>query len=141
MRKFALVVAVLAVAVAPACLFAQAAAQSSTQEVKEPEHYYKLNFTLEELNDAGKVANSRNYVATIVTGRGGTQEIRTGSRIPIATGTENGSTQFQYIDVGVSVEGSWRQAWILVDGGGEQPGPAGQCNDGYGGERSGDSAE
>jgi len=71
MRKFALVVAVLAVAVAPACLFAQAAAQSSTQEVKEPEHYYKLNFTLEELNDAGKVANSRNYVATIVTGRGG----------------------------------------------------------------------
>lgn len=104
MRKFALVVAVFAVAVAPACLFAQGAAQSSTQEVKEPEHYYKLNFTLEELNDAGKVANSRSYIATIVTGRGGAQQIRTGSRIPIATGTENGSTQFQYVDVGVSVD-------------------------------------
>ena len=104
MRKFVFVVAVFAVVVAPACLFAQAAAQSSTPAVKEPEHYYKLNFTLEELNDAGKVANSRNYVATIVTGRGGPQEIRTGSKVPIATGTQNGSTQFQYVDVGVSVD-------------------------------------
>jgi len=104
MKKFVFVVVVLAVAAAPACLWAQEAAQTSIQAVKEPEHYYRLNFTLEEMNDAGKVANSRSYFATIVTGRGATQQIRTGSRIPIATGTHDGSTQFQYVDVGVSVD-------------------------------------
>lgn len=102
MKKFALLIASLVLSSAPLLATAQDAAQNAP--AKPPEHFYKLNFTLEEVNDAGKVTNSRSYVATIVTGPGASQEIRTGSRIPIATGAENGSTQFQYVDVGVNVD-------------------------------------
>jgi len=73
-------------------------------EANPPEHYYKLNLTVEEVNDAGKVDNTRSYIATVATGRGGGQQIRTGSRVPIATGTSSGSTQFQYIDVGMNFD-------------------------------------
>jgi hypothetical protein len=104
MKRFSFVVGILAMAMGPVCAVGQGADQGSTKAASEPEHYYRLNFTLEEMNDAGKVANSRSYFATIVTGRGATQQIRTGSRIPIATGTHDGSTQFQYVDVGVSVD-------------------------------------
>lgn len=86
-------------------LRAQDSAKASTSEANPPEHFYRLIFTLDEINDAGKVDNSRSYIATIVTGRpGGQQRIRTGSRIPIATGTAGGSTQFQYLDLGVNFD-------------------------------------
>jgi hypothetical protein len=72
---------------------------------KPPEHFYKLNLTLEDVNDAGKVVNTRTYVATIDTGTG-TREIRTGARVPIVTGDAGNSsvTQWQYIDVGVNFD-------------------------------------
>jgi hypothetical protein len=92
--KASTLLTMLTVAAAPACLMAQDNAP------KPPDHYYKLNLTVEQTNDAGQVTNTRSYVATIMTG-GGTQEIRTGSKVPIETGTDKGSTQFQYIDVGV----------------------------------------
>lgn len=92
-------VAVLAALVAPAGMRAQDAAAQAAP----PKHFYKLNFTVEEANDAGKVVNSRNYVAILVT-ESGAQTFKTGSRIPVATGTSSGGTQFQYVDVGVNFE-------------------------------------
>jgi hypothetical protein len=93
-KKAATILSLLALSAAPACLVAQDATP------KAPDHYYKLTLTVEQTNDAGQVTNTRTYVATVETG-GGTQEIRTGSKIPVETGTANGNTQFQYIDVGV----------------------------------------
>jgi hypothetical protein len=102
MTKTAMWVAVAVGLVAPLPVWAQDTTKVSTSET--PAHYYRLNFTVEDVNDAGKVDNTRTYIATIATGQGGRQQIRTGSRIPIATGTSSGSTQFQYIDVGVNFD-------------------------------------
>lgn len=80
---------------------------------KPPDHYYKLNLTVEQLNDAGRVQNSRVYVMTIASGNDlkpgqmgsiPEQQIRTGARVPVATGTGGGSTQWQYVDVGVDFD-------------------------------------
>jgi hypothetical protein len=100
MRKMAMGVAVMSMVLASAGLLGQDAAPAT------PEHFYRLNLTVEEINDAGKVENTRSYFETVVTGRvGGAQgQIRTGSRIPIATGAHDGATQFQYVDVGVNVD-------------------------------------
>jgi hypothetical protein len=91
-------VVVMAMVLASAGLQAQDAAPAT------PEHFYRLNLTVEEINDAGKMDNTRSYIATIRTGHGSEQQIRTGSRIPIATGSHDGSTQFQYVDVGVNFD-------------------------------------
>jgi hypothetical protein len=105
MKRTAIWVAVAAGLLVSPGLRAQDSAKASTSEANPPEHFYRLIFTLDEINDAGKVDNSRSYIATIVTGRpGGQQRIRTGSRIPIATGTAGGSTQFQYLDLGVNFD-------------------------------------
>jgi hypothetical protein len=105
MKKIATIFAIISVAMLPWCARAQGSSGDQGATPKPPVHFYKLNFTLEELNDAGKVTNARSYVETIATASGGqTQQIRTGSRIPIATGAENGSTQFQYIDIGVNFD-------------------------------------
>jgi general secretion pathway protein D len=62
------------------------------------------------------VTNTRNYDETVATAGGGQpvgdQQIKTGSRVPIATGSyaTNGNpanlanTQFQYIDLGVNLD-------------------------------------
>jgi hypothetical protein len=98
MKRAATMLALMALGAAPACMMAQ-----DNTTPKAPDHYYKLNLTVEQTNDAGQVTNTRSYVATIETG-GGAQEIRTGSKVPVETGTSNGNTQFQYIDVGVAVD-------------------------------------
>lgn len=74
-------------------------------------HFYHLHFAVEELDGAGKVTNTRGYDETISTRAGGDQQIKTGSRVPIATGSyasSNGgaltNTQFQYIDLGVDLD-------------------------------------
>jgi hypothetical protein len=95
MRQAATMMALAALASAPACMVAQ-----DSNAPKPPDHFYRLNLTVEQTSDAGQVTNTRSYVATIETDAG-TQEIRTGSKVPVETGTANGNTQFQYIDVGV----------------------------------------
>ena len=98
MRKMAMGVAVMVV-LASAGVLGQDAGPAT------PEHFYRLNLTVEEINDAGKMDNTRSYIATVSTGHGGgQQQIRTGSRVPIATGAHDGSTQFQYIDIGVNFD-------------------------------------
>jgi hypothetical protein len=105
MRKFGLAVAVLAIAVAPVWVMAQEAGQGAAA----PQHYFRLNLVVEDLDGAGKVVNARTFVTSAATTAGYTQEIRTGSRIPIPIGGSAvaGSaepTQWQYIDVGVNFD-------------------------------------
>ncbi len=81
-----------------------------------PQHFYRVQFAVAELDGAGKVTNTRTYEETVATtGSGhavGDQQIKTGSRVPIATGSygANGTaanlanTQFQYIDLGVNLD-------------------------------------
>jgi hypothetical protein len=70
----------------------------------EPEHFYKLVFVVEQLNSEGKPVNSRSYTTTISTAPRASDRIRTGSKVPVATGTSEAPTQWQYLDVGVSFD-------------------------------------
>jgi hypothetical protein len=74
-----------------------------------PATRHLLKFVVKEL-EGGKVINSREY-STYLAGTSkettGTSSIRTGSKVPIASGTPLGSstiTQFTYIDVGVNID-------------------------------------
>ena len=77
-----------------------------------PAHFYHLDFVVQELGADGKPTNSRTYTATVNTdSRDHGTSIRTGSRIPVATGSSSSSsnqalvnTQFQYVDVGVNID-------------------------------------
>jgi len=89
--------------------FASAAglAQSGdTTSTAGPAKYFRLDFAVQEL-DGGKIVNSRHYLTTIPvptkTGEGSV--IRTGSKVPIATGVVGGQeSQFTYIDLGVNID-------------------------------------
>lgn len=66
--------------------------------------FYHLKFAVEEAGATGQVTNSRVY-QTIVATDSSSHSIKTGSRIPIATGSYPGGSsqamQFQYIDLGI----------------------------------------
>ena len=78
--------------------------QATTAAPAEPVHYYHFDFVVEELDQAGKVVNSRSYSTTVSTEPHYLTSIRTGSRVPVITGSGGGSTQFQYIDLGVQLD-------------------------------------
>lgn len=112
MKTIATFVAVFTLSLLPAGLRGQ---ESKEAAAASPQHFYRLQFAVAELDGAGKVTNTRNYEETIVTKGGqfgGDQQIKTGSRVPIATGSygTNGNpanaanTQFQYIDLGVNLD-------------------------------------
>ena len=71
-------------------------------------HFYRLDFTVEEIGADGKPINSRAYSTIVVTDSHEVMSIRTGSRIPIVVGNlgTNGKedTQFQYQDLGVNFD-------------------------------------
>jgi len=80
-----------------------------------PDHYYRVDFVIEEVSADGKPTNSRSYTCTVGTSRSDRAEqnstIRTGNRIPIITGTmaptvatdNKLANQYQYIDIGVNI--------------------------------------
>jgi hypothetical protein len=115
MRKATLLFALL-IASLTFCFTAKAqdqAGPAATAKTPEPtEHFYKITFVVQELDQNGKPVNSRSYATTVSTARGSGQEmIRTGSRVPIIVGsysqTDNGAgvnTQFQYMDVGINFD-------------------------------------
>ncbi|HEX5425044.1 MAG TPA: hypothetical protein VFW94_15970 [Candidatus Acidoferrales bacterium] len=82
--------------------------QSVTAAPAQPVHYYHFDFVVENLDAAGKVVNSRSYSTTVDTESHALTSIRTGSRIPIVTGsieTKPAPTaEFQYVDVGVDLD-------------------------------------
>ncbi|HEX5423946.1 MAG TPA: hypothetical protein VFW94_10380 [Candidatus Acidoferrales bacterium] len=78
--------------------------EPATAAPARPVHYYHFDIVVEDLDVAGKVANSRSYSTTVDTQPHILTSIRTGSRIPIATGMAGGNTQFTYIDLGVELD-------------------------------------
>jgi len=93
-------------------VFAQES-DKSPEAAKAPEppaHFYHLEFLVQETGPDGKPTNSRTYSGTVSTSRTDRGfSMRTGSRVPIVTGmtsvdNKNMPVQFQYIDVGVSID-------------------------------------
>jgi hypothetical protein len=102
MRQIGAWVGLCAVCVAPVLGIGQESG-SLTPTPKPPEHFYRLSLTVEQTDDAGKVTNTRNFVATVVSAGGGTQSIRTGERVPVQTSSEH-ADQWQYMDLGVNFD-------------------------------------
>ena len=115
MRKLALVCC-FAILTMPFGLktFAQEStpAPEPTKAPQTPGHFYHIDFVVQELGADGKPVNSRSYSATVSTDpRDHGTSIRTGSKLPIATGSSSSSdgkelfdTQWQYVDVGVNID-------------------------------------
>ena len=78
--------------------------QAEPVKAAEPAHYYHLELVVQELGTDGKPTNSRTYTTTVSTDDRGSASIRTQSRIPIATASVSGNTQFQYQDIGVNID-------------------------------------
>jgi len=78
---------------------------------------YRLDFSLNEL-EGGKKTNSRRYSMDVTAGS--PNEIKIGTRVPVATGrvetgtAANATTQWQYVDVGTSI---WAHLRENKDGG------------------------
>jgi len=70
----------------------------------QPDNPYLLEFTLSEI-DGGKKVNARSYLMRAQSG-GVMNKIRAGRRVPITTGVVQDPklTQFQYLDVGMSID-------------------------------------
>jgi hypothetical protein len=114
MKTIVTLVAVFTLSLLPLATRAQDSQGPATPV--SPQHFYRLHFAVAELDGAGKVTNTRTYEETVsTTGAGhsvGDQQIKTGSRVPIATGSyaagadaaRLANTQFQYIDLGVNLD-------------------------------------
>jgi hypothetical protein len=76
-------------------------AQNANAAVKKPLNVYRLDFALSEFVD-GKKVNTRSY--TVTAREDEMNKLRSGSRYPIVTGTADKNTQFQYLDIGVSID-------------------------------------
>jgi len=80
----------------------ESAASNGSAAVKKPLNVYRLDFALSEFVD-GKKVNTRTYSVTAREDE--MNKLRSGTRYPIATETvEKNTTQFQYLDVGVSID-------------------------------------
>jgi hypothetical protein len=116
MRKLAVVCSLLVITMGFAVTTsaqenAKAQESSKVQEPAQPVHYYHLVFVIEELNSDGKPVNSRTFSTSVSTQPQSWTSIRTGSRVPIATGSKSDatpqtvtSTDFQYVNIGVNVD-------------------------------------
>jgi len=110
MKSIATLAAAFTLSLLPAVMHAQNPPQAAAEPAP---NFYHLHFAVEELNAAGQVTNTRTYdeIVRTVTQHDHlyNQQIKTGSRVPIATGSygsnpATASTQFQYIDLGVNLE-------------------------------------
>ncbi|MFB3813112.1 MAG: hypothetical protein ACE14L_03300 [Terriglobales bacterium] len=98
--------AVLVVAAVCTAVAAQDTGRSGEMKAAEskpeakPVAYYRLDFTVNELED-GRKLNSRSYTAQLeAAGRGSRGFLKVGSRVPVG----DGKGGFNYIDVGVNME-------------------------------------
>ncbi len=79
---------------------------------ESPDHYFHLEFVIQEVGSDGKPTNSRSYSTSVSSGfHQQFGAIRTGNRVPIITGVLPGSEgnnklqyQYQYIDIGVNID-------------------------------------
>jgi hypothetical protein len=111
MRKFTMICCVLILVLSTQHKAPAQDAPKTQETAKAPEplpQYFRLEFVVQELGTDGKPVNSRSYTGTASTGRGdGMISVRTGSRIPVVTGSSSGATNeknVQYLDVGVNID-------------------------------------
>jgi|HubBroStandDraft_4_1064222.scaffolds.fasta_scaffold00031_54 hypothetical protein len=99
LNRIVLCIALL-VSVCPRPALCQATPAPSPSSTRQPEstQYYKLSFTLREL-DEGKLVNQRAFLMRICTD-GSWNSLRAGTRLPVSTGNNN----INYIDVGVNLD-------------------------------------
>ena len=103
MRKFTMLLLLLACFALPARSRAQDEGKpGEPPKAAEPAHYYRVTFTVQEVDAAGKPTNSRSY-ATILSTHTRQVSIRTGSRIPISIGTAS-NPNWQYQNMGVNID-------------------------------------
>lgn len=74
----------------------EAQAKAETDAAVKAVHAYRLDFSVNELED-GKKINSRQYSLNL--NADDANEIKIGTRVPV----ESGHEQFQYLDVGTSI--------------------------------------
>jgi hypothetical protein len=79
----------------------ESAAQNGNAAVNKPLNVYRLDFALSEFLD-GKKVNTRSYSVTAREDE--MNKLRSGARYPVATATVDKGTQFQYLDIGVSID-------------------------------------
>jgi hypothetical protein len=90
-KSIATLAAVITLPLLPAAL----RAQNPPNPVSAPApHYYHLRVAIEELNAAGHVTNTRTYREIVGTAVGRDQQLKTGSKIPVASGPQAASPSF-----------------------------------------------
>lgn len=78
-------------------------AQETNADAAQEERNFQLTFTARELDENGKVINTRRYDTMLSVGpRGGSSNIRTGAKVPLPTSPT--SSQFTYMDVGANFD-------------------------------------
>src|SRR5215472_7307649 len=110
-RTIALFVAVVSLGLTCGLCPARAQDESKTDTSKgqpakvQPVEPYRLDFSFNEVTD-GKTLNTRHYSMVVTANE--SNEIKIGTRVPVATGTNSpgAATQFQYLDVGTNI---WAQ--------------------------------
>jgi len=101
MRKFTMLVLLLACFAWPAGAQDEAK-PAEAQKTAQPADYFRVTFTLQEVNEAGKASNSRSYT-TILSTHTRQVSIRAGSRIPVPNGSANITWQYQNMGVNIDV--------------------------------------
>lgn len=130
MRKRLLAVACLLM-LAGGVGFGQEKSESTTSYAQAVSgKHYQVVFVVQDV-ESGRVINSRRYATdmALVGEKSASGSIRTGSRVPIATGSYNSGssnvgvqTQFTYVDIGFNVdfdqarlEGNQVYVWLRAD--------------------------
>jgi 3D (Asp-Asp-Asp) domain-containing protein len=104
MRKtIALFVAAMTIGLLCGRRLAFAQESSATTPKPKPLQAYRLDFSFSEMED-GKKTNTRNYSMNLTAVQ--PNEIKIGTRVPVATSSDKLNTQFQYIDIGTNI---WSQ--------------------------------
>jgi len=111
---FAILVLLLAAASTPALSQQSAAETPKASSVNNlaPKHYYRLSYVLRE-SDEGKLINQRSFVVTINPEGEASSDashdakwwsLRAGTRVPYASGPQDGPKTYNYADVGMDLD-------------------------------------
>ena len=101
-------IVVLALLVCGLPLLAQSPAPASAEASKPPSATYRLIYTITEM-DGSKRLGVQHFAMTATVG-GDSAEMKVGSRVPVATGNFGANTQFQYLDVGLTIHAGLQEA-------------------------------
>lgn len=81
-------------------------AQKIVSDLARAKKVYRITYTITEM-DGGKNVGAQHFSLVVVSG--GKTDLKLGSKVPIVTGSTDGSaanSQVQYLDVGLSIEAS-----------------------------------